>query len=67
MATPKPKNSTLNKMLETANWRFPLIPCPLVQPPANLAPKTMIKPPRKATASRLVGFGPKRDSHMGGT
>ena len=53
--------------LDTASWRFPLIPWPLVQPSASRAPKSIRAPPAKAVTRRLPREGPKRAAHIGGT
>jgi hypothetical protein len=37
-----------NRMLLTASWVMPEMMCPLVQPPARRAPKTMSSPPANA-------------------
>ena len=51
----------------TLSWSVPLIPWPLVQPPARRAPKAMRMPPPNATAARKRMLSPKRAFHMGGS
>jgi hypothetical protein len=51
----------------TASWSVPLIPCPLVQPPASRAPKAISAPPQKPTAVRSTQLSaPKRSAHIDG-
>ena len=53
--------------LLTASCREPLMPWPLVQPSASLAPKIRMAPPRKAPASRFHTDGPNLCLQTDGT
>jgi hypothetical protein len=44
---------------ERASWSVPLIPWPLLQPPARRAPQRMKTPPTNAPTIRFPGLGPK--------
>lgn len=51
----------------TESWSVPLMPCPLVQPPASRAPKAISNPPAKAAIMRSAWeSAPKRAAHIGG-
>ena len=45
----------------------PLMPCPLVQPPAKRAPKAIRIPPKSRSSARSNRLSPKRATHIGGT
>ena len=53
--------------LETASCSVPLIPCPLVQPPAKREPKPRIMPPATATTNRNRTLSPKAEAQSDGT
>jgi hypothetical protein len=52
----------------TASCSTPLIPCPLVQPPAQRAPNPRITPPASATVRRSAPLRtPNAAAHRDGT
>src|SRR5664280_959959 len=53
--------------LLSANWSEPLMPCPLVQPPAMRAPNMMMTPPRKADTNRFTVEPPNCCDQVVGT
>src|SRR5688572_18010709 len=57
------KATGMKTQLETASCNVPLMPCPLVQPPAKRAPKTISAAPRYAAMNRLPVLSPNRQRH----
>ena len=66
-AIPPAKKQIAASQLLTASWSVPLMPWPLVQPPAQRAPNPSRIPPQKATATRATGPGPKVPAQRDGT
>lgn len=63
---PPPKKQIKASQLLTASCSVPLIPWPLVHPPAILAPKPIKKPPHIAPLNRTIMFDPKAVFHSAG-
>ena len=61
---PPMKKQMAEIQLETASCRVPLIPCPLVHPSAQRAPKPMQTPPTSATMTRSNGLPPNAAAQM---
>ncbi len=61
------KKVALNTRLDTASCRLPLIPWPLVQPPASLAPKIINATAKNAATNRTGTLPPNRPRHNAGT
>jgi hypothetical protein len=64
---PPTKKQIVATQLLAANWSVPLMPCPLVQPPAQRAPTPIKIPPMSAVIRRGSGIGPKVAAHVAGT
>lgn len=64
-----PKTNIVRKKVQllSANWSEPLMPCPLVQPPAIRAPNMMMTPPKKAAMSRFGVDLPNCCAQVAGT
>ena len=59
MTIPVTKNVIDAIQLLIVNWSVPLIPCPLVHPPAHREPRPSNAPPIKATPTLTQATNPK--------
>src|SRR4030043_488951 len=64
---PPIKKQKAAMQLLTASWSVPLIPWPLVQPPAQRAPNPRMIPPMRETSHLVTGVFPKASPHFAGT
>lgn len=64
---PPAKKQQRATQLPTDSWIVPLMPCPLVQPPAIRAPKPMQPPPASAAMMRGTMPLPNASRHIAGT
>ena len=66
-AIPPVKKQAAVIMLARESWIDPLIPCPLVHPPAHRAPKPSRIPPGRAMMMRRTALSPNTDPQSAGT
>ena len=64
---PPIKKQAVDRILASESWLVPLIPWPLVQPPAQRDPNARIIPPPNAPMSRTMALSPKAAAHRAGT